>query len=107
MTSYVFAGGGVNIGEHFNSPINSFGELLSVFLPNVYILAGVVLFILLLAGGFTYILNAGKGEKEGTAKGGKMITAAITGFVIIIGSYWIIQIIRTVTGYNILTPPGV
>jgi hypothetical protein len=105
MTTAVLAQG-VNIEEYFNPPFASFGELISTLLPNLFILAGVILLFLLLGGGFAFIINAGKGQQEGAAKSGKVITAALIGFLIIIGSYWLIQIISTITGLNILNPPG-
>jgi hypothetical protein len=95
----------VDIGEKFGSPFSSIGELISALLPNIYMLAGIILFILLIGGGFGIIISAGRGEKEGVAKGGKAVTAALIGFLVIIASYWIIQIISVVTGLNILNPP--
>ena len=80
----------VDIGEAFrfgsegirNKPgYGSLGELISSLLPNVYVIASVILLFLLLAGGFVIIMNAGNPEKQ--ANGNKAITAAIAGFVII------------------------
>ena len=100
----VYAGTNIN-DPNLNPPtITSPGQLISVLLPNVYLVAGIILFILLMAGGFGIIINSGKGMKEGVVKGNKLISAALLGFVVIIGSYWIIQIIRAVTGVNILEP---
>ncbi|MBN1263425.1 MAG: hypothetical protein JW991_03630 [Candidatus Pacebacteria bacterium] len=106
MIKPVFAGGGVDIFEpDLNPPVfTSFGHLIQVMLPNIYILAGVIFFFLLIAGGFGIIMNAGKGEKEGFAKNKGMVTVAIVGFLIIISSYWIIQIIGAITGIDILNP---
>lgn len=97
----------VDIGHsELNPPVfTSFGELVAVLLPNIYILAGIILFLLLIAGGFGIILSAGKGLKEGVAKGSKMVTAAVIGFLIVLGSYWLIQIISKITGLNILSSP--
>lgn len=104
MISPVYASGGVDI---FNPSLNptgfeSFAHLVATLLPNLYILAGVVFFLLLIAGGFGIIFNAGKGQKEGMAKNNKLITISVIGFLVIISSYWIIQIISVVTGLNIL-----
>lgn len=94
----------VDIETQFHSPFASLGELISIVLPNVYILAGVILLLLLIGGGFGIIMSAGKGQKEGVAKGQKAVTGALIGFIVIIGSYWLIQIIEIVTGLSILNP---
>lgn len=87
--------------------LGTLGNIISNILPNIYIFAGVVLFILLIFGGLTVIINAGKDNPEETAKGQKAITAAVIGFLIIFCSYWIIQIIKTITGVDILSPGGI
>lgn len=84
--------------------LGTLGNIISNILPNIYIFAGVVLFILLIFGGLTFIINAGKDNPEEAAKGKKAATAAIIGFLIIFCSYWIIKIIETVTGLNIFSP---
>ena len=94
----------VDIEKEFKPPFKSIGDLISTLLPNIYLIAGIILFVLLIAGGLGIIVNAGKGDKNGVAKGGQLLTAALIGFLVIIGSYWIIQIISTVTGLNILRP---
>ena len=85
----------------FSSP----GALISALLPNLYILAGLILFILLLFGGFGIIMGAQGGNPEQAGKGKNAITAALLGFGLIFASYWIIQIIQWITGINILNPP--
>lgn len=67
-------------------------SLINVLLPNIYVLAGLILLLLLIFGGITIILNAGKGPEE-MAKGKGALTAAIIGFVLIFISYWVINII--------------
>lgn len=79
------------------------GSLVSILLPNIYILAGVLLFFLLIAGGIGIITGAGGGDPQRTGQGRKAVTAALIGFLIIFASYWIIQIIEIVTGVDILS----
>ncbi len=79
----------------------SIGELISSILPNIYVVAGVILFLLMVFGGFTYIKSAGSSDEEGVQKGQKAITAALVGFLIIFASYWIIQLIEIITGIQI------
>jgi len=76
------------------------GVLVNNILPNIYIAAGLIIFIMIAIGGFMIITNAGKPDK--TADGNKIITSAIIGLVVLFASYWIIQIIQVITGVNIL-----
>jgi hypothetical protein len=76
------------------------GSLVNNILPNIYIAGGVVIFFMILFGGFTIIANAGNSDK--IKDGTKTITSAIMGLLVLFGSYWIIQIIQVVTGVNIL-----
>lgn len=87
-----------------NSTVNSTypdsATLINNVLPNVYVASGVVIFIMILVGGFMIISNAGNRDK--VADGGKIITSAIIGLLVIFASYWIIQLIQVVTGLKIL-----
>jgi hypothetical protein len=108
----------INIGEEFKiglgrSIIDLFrpktdpsakptlGYFISSILPNVYVLAGIILFLLLFGGGLMVIVGGGQQNPEKTAQGSKAITAAVAGFLIIFASYWIIQIIERITGLKI------
>lgn len=94
----------VNIADIYE-PAQKFGtvgSLISVLLPNIYILAGILLFFLLIAGGIGMIAGAGGGDPQRTGQGQKAVAAALIGFLIIFASYWIIQIIEVVTGVKIL-----
>ena len=98
----------ISIGDEFLlrpgrsvSDIGSLGNLISTILPNVYVVAGVILLFLLIGGGLTIIINSGKNNPENVAKGQKAVTAAIIGFLIIFASYWLIQIVEHITGLDI------
>lgn len=88
------------------SGFKSIGHLISTLLPNIYILAGVILFFLLIGGGLVFIVNAGRDNPEAAAKGKQAVTAALIGFLIVFASYWIIQIVQAVTGLAILEGEG-
>jgi len=94
----------VNIATEF-PPAQKFatpGVLISVLLKNVYMLAGVLLLVLLIFGGFSIIMGAGQGDAKKTGQGKKAATSAVVGFLVIFASYWIIQIIQIITGVEIL-----
>lgn len=61
--------------------------------------AGIVLFILLLSGGFKYITSGGDPKALEGAQ--KTITYAIGGIVLILLSYLILVLIKTITGVDI------
>lgn len=103
--------GQVNIGEEYlfgeegvADVFGSFGEFFQHLLTPVYAVAGIIMLFLLIFGGLSIIIGAGKQDSGQIQKGQKAATAALVGFVIIIGSYFIIQLIQVVTGVNILEP---
>jgi len=69
-----------------------FGNVVGVILG----LAGIVLFIMLLSGGFKYI-TAG-GDPKGVEGAKKTLTYAIGGIVVIALSYLILNLIGVITG---------
>ena len=82
----------------------SIGEIISNLLQNIYVLAGILLFVLLIIGGLGFIMGAGEDNPEKAKRGKQAITAALIGFAVIFCSYWIIKIIEILTGINILNP---
>jgi hypothetical protein len=99
----------VDIGQRFNSPIGKTGgvgiaDLVSIILSNAIVIAGVILLFLLVFGGFLMIASAGQDDPQKAAQGKKAVTAAAIGFIIIFASYWIVQVIETMTGTQILNP---
>lgn len=104
----------VNIGNEWNlgnttriinaNQFGSPGALISIILKNVYMIAGILLFVLLIFGGISIILGAGQNDPKKAGQGQKAATAALVGFLVIFASYWIIQIIEVLTGIEILNP---
>lgn len=98
---------GFNIGDKLlfqgsaaTTEYSSTSKLINNILPNVYVAAGLIIFFMIVFGGFTIIANAG--NKDKVADGSKTITSAIIGLLVLFASYWIIQIIQVVTGVQIL-----
>lgn len=84
------------VAKVFGTPASLFNTLI----PVIFTVAGVILFFLLLFGGFSIIMA--HGEPKELEKGSKVLTGALIGFLLIIASYWIMQIIQIVTGVPIL-----
>lgn len=97
----------VDIGTEFG-PAKTFptvGKLVSTILFNVYVLAGLLLFGLLIFGGFGIIMGAGGDDPKKVEQGKQAVTAAIAGFLLIFLSYLLIRLIEVVTELNILESP--
>lgn len=86
--------------KNFNPKLTSIGDIISVLLPYILVLAGLTLFILLIIGGFGLLTSGGSPDKMKTAQG--KITSAVIGFVIIFISYWLMRILEIVFGISIL-----
>jgi hypothetical protein len=80
----------VNIGDEFklkgnqgigsaSSPYQTIGGFISVILPNVYIVASLILFVLLVGGGFAIMMAGDDPQQKG--KGAKAFGSAIAGFI--------------------------
>lgn len=77
---------------------NQIGPLVSVIAQNAFVIAGVIAFVFLILGGFGFIVGAGAGDTKQMEQGKKALTGAALGIVIILGSFWILQIVETLTG---------
>lgn len=102
MIQPVFAD--VKIEDHF-APAKNFkdiGSLFNTIVPNVMLVAGLLLFIGIVWGGFRYIRSAGSGDAHAAENSKKALTAMIIGFILIFAAYWIVQLIEFMTGTNLL-----
>jgi len=99
---------GIDIGtnflgkNHFLTKETGLGQLVSIISSNAIVLAGLVLVILFIGGGFMMISGAGKDNPEQAAKGKQAVSAAVVGFLIVFAAYWIVQLIGKITGINLL-----
>jgi hypothetical protein len=88
--------------DTFPTETGQVGGLVSAFMSNAIVLAGIILLFLLFFGGFSYISGAGKSDPQRAAQGKAAITAAIIGFLLIFFSYWIIKAVELMFGMTIL-----
>ncbi len=79
---------------------DTLGGFMSVILPNILMVAGVVAFIGVVFAGIRYIQHAGDGESDKMNKDQQSLTAALIGLMLIFGAYFILQIVSTITGYD-------
>lgn len=76
------------------------GGIINRALQFAFPLAGLILFVMIVMGGFQMI--AGATSKKSLEDGQKRVTAAIVGFIILFAAYWLIQLVEQITGVNIL-----
>ncbi|MFH1840552.1 MAG: hypothetical protein ABH807_00100 [Candidatus Shapirobacteria bacterium] len=79
--------------------VNNLNDIVSAALPYTYLIAGLVLFFLLIWSGFE-LLTAGDNQ-EAIKRAFGRITHALTGFIIIFLSYWLIQLVELILGVKI------
>lgn len=74
--------------------------IISHALPILFVLSGLILFIMFIWGGFEMLTGAANPKSQEAGK--QRITAAVIGFLIIFASYWIAQIVQAIFGISIL-----
>lgn len=74
------------------------GTIVDAAIPYVIGFAGLILFLMIIAGGFMLLTSAGNDEK--VKKGQGLIVSALLGFVIIFVAYWIMQMLEYILGIN-------
>ncbi len=93
--------GDYNQAIGLNSGSDSIGGIINSFLPTLLSVAGLILFGMLVMGGFTMLTGAA--DKESQEKGKKMVTSSLVGFFVIFLSYWIAQILQVIFKVSILS----
>ena len=81
---------------------DNFGAIVSVVVKNAFVLAGIISFILLIVGGLGIIMSAGSGDTKQMEQAKKSVTGAVIGLIVVVTSVFIVQIIATITGSEML-----
>ena len=84
----------------FASEYTGVNTILNNVVPNIFVAAGIVIFFMILLGGYKIITSGN--DTHNLDEGKKVITSAIMGLLVMFGAYWIIQIIQVLTGIPIL-----
>lgn len=84
-----------NVGT-FKFPDATLGSVVDALVPYAFAAAGFGLLVYLIFGGFKLLTSGGNPEQ--VARGQKMLTNAVIGFLIVIASFWLYQITQTILG---------
>lgn len=82
------------VSEVFATP----ADLVNVIVRVAFIAGGILIFFFLLYAGFLFINGASKGKDQ--AK--EVMTSAIIGMIVMFSAFWILQIVKVVTGIDFL-----
>lgn len=86
-------------GSATSRTLNSPGAIVSRLLTFAFPLAGLILFVMIVWGGFEMLTGAtGKGIEAGRQR----VTAALVGFTLLFVAYWVFQIVEVIFGVVIL-----
>lgn len=85
---------GRTVSEAYDTP----ATLVNLIVSNLFVVAGILIFLFLIAAGFKFITGDSKGKEESKS----IFTGAIAGFAVMFAAYWIVQIVQQVTGADIL-----
>lgn len=86
------------IAEVYSKP----AFLINLLAQNIFAIAGVVLFFMLLLAGFKFVAGGKKGAEDAKS----ILTTAIIGFIIMFTAYWIVVLVEIITGINIPVGPA-
>jgi len=92
----------IKIGGGNSGALDTPGAIISRALQSfIFPIAGLILFVVLLLGGFQML--AGAASSKGIEEGKQKITAAIIGFILLFAAYWIAQLLELIFGIRILS----
>ena len=83
-------------GFTFSGEQRTIGSIVSEFIKYLFPLAGILLLLYLIFGGFSLMTSGGDPKAVQSAK--SKITNALVGFLIVFAAYWIVQIVASVLG---------
>ncbi len=81
-------------------PQMTIGDIISKLIPYLYVFGGLVLFVMIIWGGFEMLTGATDTKAQEAGK--QRITAAAIGFVLLFTSYWLVQILQVIFKFKVL-----
>ncbi|OGK56931.1 hypothetical protein A3J15_00880 [Candidatus Roizmanbacteria bacterium RIFCSPLOWO2_02_FULL_38_10] len=81
------------------TPINTIADVIGIVLKFLIPFAGILLFVFMVWGGFTFLTSQGEPEKIATGK--KRITYAIFGFVLLVFAFLLVSLVTRILGIGI------
>ncbi len=86
--------GSQKVSDVYDTP----ATMANLIVRNLFVISGVVMLVMIIYAGFQYISDTEKGADKAKS----IATAVGIGFIMMFAAYWIVQIIKVVTGADIL-----
>ena len=86
-------------GTHFLQNPEGVGTLVSIWIGDAVVVAGVILVFMIIISGFSMITGSGNPQKQQQAQ--KVLTSSIIGFILVIAAYFIVLVLEISTGASI------
>ena len=84
---------GKKVSDVYNDP----SDIVNLIVNNLMIIAGVVIFFMIMIAGFKMLSDTEKGKEE--AK--EIIKACLIGLILMFCAYWFVQIVGLISGTNV------
>jgi hypothetical protein len=101
LTSVPIGDSFLGAGSKLAEPANV-GLYVSAIITGAISIAGIILLFILIGGGIGMISGAGKSDPQTVEKGKKAATSALIGFIVVFSAYWIVKLIESITGLNLI-----
>ena len=88
-------------GSPYADQLSTPGGIISRLMTFLFPIAGLLLFVMIVWGGFTMLSTAA--TKKSMDEGRKRITYAVIGFILLFVSYWIMQIMEAIFGVTLIS----
>lgn len=83
---------------YLRSDIRNVADVVNILMPFLYGIAGIILFLVIIWGGYDILFSAGNADK---VNGGRMkVTSGLIGFVLLVLAYLLSQVIAYVFGLS-------
>lgn len=89
-------------GEALGGQNANFAKLVSPLLSNSVILAAIISFLVAIFAGFNYITSSG--DKNKVEQSSNMLNYSLTGLVLAVGAFVILQIVGAIGGFDFNNP---
>lgn len=91
---------GTIFGQNLNLNFLTPRGIISALLPYLFTLGGLILFVMLIWGGFEMLSGAANPKSQEAGK--QRMTAAVIGFILLFASYWFAQLLQIIFGISVL-----